>query len=185
MSGWMVEWGDEEEDERGGRGGKRGVKIKSKENESPSPHSRSGYKYIHVDACVRARIRFSARGWHYISFSVGGVMPAMYNSSARDSTWEMGMGGVWCLPPPQLHQECLRFSSLFISLLIQLFIYFPPSSKPSVSQRWRRVRSDKTANRLQVVARGSDWRWQDEGGRLDRHSSGAEARGGVGGKGGM
>lgn len=61
-----------------------GVKIKSNENESQLLQSQAGYKYIHID--TRTCIRFSTRGWHYISCSVGGAMRGMYNSSMWDWT---------------------------------------------------------------------------------------------------
>lgn len=113
---------------------------------------------INTSTLVRVRVRFSARGCHYISRSVGGVMPAMYNSSVRDSTWQ-GEGGGGCTELTPSLNASPTFVVLFIYLLTYSLIYLFPTQ----------AQYQSAANRLQVA---------DEGGRSDRLSSGAEAKGG-------
>lgn len=140
-----------------------GVKIKSKENESPFPQSQSGYKYIHID--TRILIRFSTRGWHYISWSVGGVMRGMYNSSMWDST----EGEL--LYPSEAPKTSLMF---FLVEFDARFCVNEPEKQTWVLNQSVDVASAKwqTAQRLQhreVIKYDRKW-----GGRLDCHSGGAE-----------
>lgn len=139
-----------------------GVKIKSKENESPFPQSRSGYKYIHID--THTHIWFSTRGWHYISWSVGGVMRGMYNSSMWDSTEG------WLLYP----SEPLEHIANVLGWICCGPTRASDSSVKSSQSQWR-VWTDRrprgfTPQRREVIEYDRKW-----GGRSDCHSGGAEA----------